>query len=137
MRPPSAASFETLVVQALDSLPADIRHFFENVAITVEDEPNESQCELEGEGELLGLYEGVPRVDRDGQDPLLPDRITLFRKPLAAVCEDQAELERQVLVTLWHEIGHHLGFGEERLDDIEERILSHLNSAHPSSTVGT
>ncbi len=73
-----------------------------------------------GESDLLGLYEGVPLVERgaDGDVGMLPDRITLFYRPLVEMCADRDELREEIWITLVHELGHFFGLGE---DDLWER----------------
>ena len=84
----------------------------DNVAIVVEDVPPP------GEGVLLGLYEGVPRTDRGFDAPLLPDRITLFRRPLELRARSKEELKTVIAETIIHEIAHHFGIDDDRLDDL-------------------
>lgn len=95
----------------------------DNVAIVVEDEPgsehlSDSEKNLESE-ELFGLYQGIPRSERDsGYSMVTPDQITIFAGPLERSCDNQNELVEQVRITLRHELGHHLGFDEDGLDAI-------------------
>ncbi len=70
-----------------------------------------------GESDLLGLYEGVPLVERgaDGDVGMLPDRITLFYRPLVEMCADESELREEIWITLVHELGHFFGLDEDEL----------------------
>ncbi len=116
-RASSAARFDRLVSSAFDRLPRDLVEHMDNVQITVVDVPSEDPA---GHGEeiLLGLYEGVPRTERALGEAMLPDRITLFRRPLelrAASGRDLAELVRDTVI---HEIAHHFGIDDDRLDDL-------------------
>jgi RNA polymerase sigma factor (sigma-70 family) len=77
------ARFARLVARALDDLPAEFREQMRNIEIVVEDEPSPEQ--LRGDGELLGLYEGVPLTDRGAMEPYLPDRISIFRGPIERI----------------------------------------------------
>jgi predicted Zn-dependent protease with MMP-like domain len=71
---------------------------------------------------LLGLYEGVPQTKRDrGYSMVLPDRITIFQKPIEAICRSESEVEREIRRVVQHEIAHHFGIGEARLGEIERR----------------
>lgn len=109
--------FERLVQRALDDLPAEILAMLDNVDVVIEDEPGGEQ-EADSD-ELLGLYQGVPRTERDSHyGMVLPDKITLFRGPLERACRSRAELAREVRVTVIHELGHHLGLDEVRLDEL-------------------
>ena len=118
----SRRRFERLVADALDALPDDLLEDADNVVVVVEDEPTPAQlADVAGDGAsgtLFGLYEGVARTGRGLDPPLLPDRITLFRLPLAAACADEDELSEQIRVTLVHEFAHHFGIDDERLDEL-------------------
>lgn len=116
-RASSRARFERLVGQALDELPRHLLAYLDNIQITVEDVPPPDPT---GRGEeiLLGLYEGVPRTERHFGEWQLPDRVTLFRRPLEARARDQRELAAIVRDTVIHELAHHLGIDDDRLDEL-------------------
>jgi predicted Zn-dependent protease with MMP-like domain len=106
--------FESLVVEALDSLPGWVHERLENVEVIVEERPPP------GEPNLLGRYEGVPITARDGGYTfVLPDRITLFRSTLEAGSPDDERLRERVRHTVVHEIAHYFGISDERLRDID------------------
>jgi predicted Zn-dependent protease with MMP-like domain len=110
--------FERLVQDALDSLPPEIAERLDNVAIVVQDWPDEEQLD-EGEADgpygLLGLYQGVPLVDRFDYGMVLPDKITLFQRPIEALGLGRRETIAEVRKTVLHELAHHLGFSDEDL----------------------
>ena len=107
------ADFEALVEQALDEIPDELARVVSNVVVLVEDDPPPQI------GTLLGLYEGVPLTERgDTYAGVLPDRITIFRNPLQAVCDTRADLVQEVRVTVVHEIAHHFGISDERLHEL-------------------
>jgi predicted Zn-dependent protease with MMP-like domain len=106
------ASFEALVEQALDQIPDEIASLVRNVVVLVEDDPPPDVPDL------LGLYVGVALPDRGGDHTGLPDRITIFRRPLLAICRDTDELVREVRVTVVHEIAHHFGIDDDRLHSL-------------------
>lgn len=113
--------FERLVQRALDDLPQGILSMLDNVDIVIEDEPGDAnQADgLAGDHELFGLYQGVPRTERDTSYSMaLPDKITLFRRPLERSCRSSAELAREIRVTVVHELGHHFGLDEDRLEEL-------------------
>jgi len=111
----SPERFEELALEMVDeilaTLPPDLRRLAETVVLEIEDSP------APGEGrDLLGLYEGVPVVERHADSVLLePDRITLFQRPHAAMARTEVELRRQIRRTLIHELGHFFGFDEDEL----------------------
>ncbi len=108
----AAEQFEQLVAEALDCLPPELAALMDNVAIFVEDE-------LPDEAHLLGLYEGVPLTDRTSAYVMtIPDRITIFRLPTLRICAHPDEVQRQIQVTVVHEIAHHFGIDDERLHDL-------------------
>jgi predicted Zn-dependent protease with MMP-like domain len=105
--------FEDLVSEALDTIPPRLTKVMRNVVIVVEDDPPPQA------GMLLGLYEGVPLTERgDTYAGMLPDRITIFRNPLQAICDNRDDLVREVRVTVVHEIAHHFGISDERLHEL-------------------
>jgi predicted Zn-dependent protease with MMP-like domain len=112
--------FETLVARALDGLPPHIVAMLDNVEIVVEDEPTPEQFgQHGGDDALFGLYEGIPLVARDsGYAMTLPDRIIIFRRPFERACRSPAEIAREVRITVLHELGHHFGFDEDRLEEL-------------------
>ena len=103
--------FERLVGEALDSLPAALGEMMENIAVVVEDaHPDE---------DLLGLYEGVPLTEREDYGGMaMPDRVTVYRLPICAICDDEDELVEEVTVTVVHEVAHHFGIDDETLHQL-------------------
>lgn len=111
--------FYELVERALDGLPPELAELLDNVAIVVDDWPDlSSPLVPEGEDSLYGLYEGVPLTERgSGYYGILPDKITIFQGPLERdFWED--ELEEQIRITVVHEVAHHFGFDEDRLEEL-------------------
>ena len=104
--------FYALVEEALATLPEELLDDLENVAIVVEDEPEDGS-------ETLGVYEGTALTERDSSwFGMLPDRVVLFRGPLSRMCSDEDELFDEIAITLVHEIGHYHGIDEERLHEL-------------------
>ena len=107
----SPARFEEMVEAALDSLPERLGRLMSNVAVMVQHEP--------GPPGLLGLYEGIPLTSRTtGYAGVLPDRITIYRLAICAVCESEDEVIDQVRRTVVHEVGHHFGISDARLTEL-------------------
>jgi predicted Zn-dependent protease with MMP-like domain len=105
-------SFEALVEEALDQIPDEIAGLVHNVVVLVEDEPPGD------DPGLLGVYVGVSLTERTSDHTGLPDRITIFRRPLLEMCADADELVREVRITVVHEIAHHFGIGDRRLHEL-------------------
>ena len=116
-------SFERHVDRALESLPGEFQQLLDNVAIFIDDRPSRSllrELGMAPDDTLLGLYEGVPQTERTSSyDLVTPDRITLFQRPIEDSCDSESQVAEQIRRTLLHEVGHHFGIDEERLDEIE------------------
>ena len=117
--------FEALVIKAIDQLPSEFQDKLENVDVIVEDWPTQrqlSQLGLKHRSQLLGLYEGIPQTER-GRDYnlVLPDKITIFYKPIEAKCRSDREIETEIGEVVRHEIAHHFGIGDETLRRIENQ----------------
>jgi predicted Zn-dependent protease with MMP-like domain len=108
--------FERTVERALRSLHPDIVKRLDNIEIMVEDEPSCPE-DSDGCGELFGLYEGTPLTERtSGYGMTLPDKITIFRGPIERAFHDPGERLEQIRITVVHEVAHHFGIDEERLE---------------------
>ena len=113
------ATFEELVADALDAIPEVLGRRMENVAVTVAPWPTEEQ--LAGRrGTLLGLYQGVALTRRSplSYGAVMPDRITIFEGPIRRLARDDEELVRIVRTTVIHEVAHHFGISDARLDEL-------------------
>ena len=111
--------FEVLVERALADLPPDFRRLLDDVAIVVDDRPDREQALAGGAEEdawLYGLYEGVPATEWGADMVAFPNKITLFRLPLETDFPDPDELADEVRRTVIHELAHHAGISDERLD---------------------
>ena len=116
-----ARAFEQLVDRALAAIPEPYRQALGEVAVLIEDEPTPEQLEeneLEPWDTMYGLYEGVPRTDYGADWAASPNRITLFRLPLQEDFPDPRDLEDEVRLTVLHELAHHLGIDDDRLDQL-------------------
>jgi predicted Zn-dependent protease with MMP-like domain len=115
------AAFERLVDRALASIPSPFRESLSEVAVIIEDEPSDEQLDENGldlDETLYGLYEGVPRIQWGADLAIAPNRITLFRLPLEDDFPDPGDLEHEVRRTVVHELAHHLGIDDDRLDEL-------------------
>jgi predicted Zn-dependent protease with MMP-like domain len=105
------AWFEEMVTSALDGLPEELGLLMSNVAVTVE--------HAAGPPGLLGLYQGVPLTSRTtGYAGVLPDRITIYRQAICAICQTEQEVADQVRKTVIHEVAHHFGIDDKRLAEL-------------------
>jgi len=110
----SEERFTELCVDALDEVPEQLIALLNNVVLFVQDDPPEDESP-----HLLGLYEGVPLTERDSQyGGALPDRITVFRNPTLAICDDEQQVIDEVRITVVHEIAHFFGIDDARLHEL-------------------
>lgn len=116
---PRSVRFEKLVERALDGLPGHVQRLLANVAIVIEDEPTREQRRTSrlAPGETLyGLYEGTPAVEYAADSVPFPNKISLFRVPLEEDFDSSEELAEEVRRTVIHELAHHAGIDDERLE---------------------
>jgi len=105
-------AFEELVGDALDLIPDELAGLMNNVAVFVEDRHSQ-------EPDLLGLYEGTPLTERGDYGGLvMPDRVTLYRLAICESCTDAEEVVDEVAVTVVHELAHHFGIDDQRLEEL-------------------
>lgn len=104
-------TFDDHVRRALDGLPPDIAAALDNVAVLVRSEHPEDP-------DLFGLYEGVPLPERESGRSSLPDTITIYRLPLEETFDDPDELEREIRITVLHELAHYFGMDEDRIAEL-------------------
>lgn len=110
--------FEQAITEALRDIPPRFRHALANIGIAMADEPDaRERATMDGtEGELLGLYEGVPLPQRtNSYGGVMPDIITIFKGPHERVCATRGQLVEQIRKTVLHEIGHYFGFDDDYL----------------------
>ena len=116
--------FEQLVAEALDELPRRFRRYLRNIAVIVEGEPSRELLEDMGlwpHGTLLGLYHGVPLPRRGfSYGNVLPDRITIFQRPIEAMGRTRRDIKEAVKDTVVHEIGHYFGLDDARIEELME-----------------
>ncbi len=104
--------FDELVSDALDLIPAQLAAAMDNVVILVEDRHHDDP-------ELLGLYDGVALTERDSDyGGSLPDAITIYREALLDICESDDDVVEEVAITVIHEIAHHFGIDDDRLEEL-------------------
>jgi predicted Zn-dependent protease with MMP-like domain len=115
--------FEALVARAIDNLPPEFQRKLENVDVVVEDWPSPVQLRRARHVhpiQLLGLYQGVPQTRRGwGYGLVLPDKISIFQKPIEAQCHFDDEIQAKIEEVVRHEIAHHFGLDDKTLWRIE------------------
>ncbi|ADG76801.1 Metallopeptidase family protein OS=Tsukamurella paurometabola (strain ATCC 8368 / DSM / CCUG 35730 / CIP 100753 / JCM 10117 / KCTC 9821 / NBRC 16120 / NCIMB 702349 / NCTC 13040) OX=521096 GN=Tpau_0147 PE=4 SV=1 [Tsukamurella paurometabola] len=109
----SRRAFQDWVSDALDDVPPQLAEAMNNVVVLVRDRNDEDPT-------ILGLYEGIALTERDTSTYFgtLPDRIFIYREPLMDMCETEEQLRREIRVTVLHEIGHHFGIDDQRLQEL-------------------
>jgi predicted Zn-dependent protease with MMP-like domain len=117
--------FTRLVEEALREIPRRFRIAMNNVAIVVEDEPPPhvlEEMEVDPDDTLFGLYQGTPLPQRGwGYGNTLPDRISIYLRPIVEACANDEEIRDCVAETVIHEFGHYFGMSEEEIEEIEEK----------------
>ena len=116
--------FQTLVAEAVQTIPQKFRDAMQNIAIVIEDEPSLETLQevgIEPPDTLLGLYQGTPLTERQwAHGNVLPDKITLYQFPIEDESEDEDDVVVAIGETLIHEVGHYFGLSEEEIEEIEE-----------------
>jgi predicted Zn-dependent protease with MMP-like domain len=108
----SRQRFDELVEDALDLIPPKFAAAMDNVVVLVEEH------NLEEPG-LLGLYHGIALTERTTDyGGVLPDRISIYRGPILAMCDTEDDVVEEVAITVVHEIAHHFGIDDERLHEL-------------------
>jgi len=117
--------FERLVAEAVTLIPARFRREMKNLSIVVEEEPRAellADMEIEPPDSLYGLYQGTPLTERTwAHGNTLPDRITIYQRPIEEDCDDEDDMRAVIGETLIHEVGHYFGLSEEEIEAIEEK----------------
>ena len=111
-------SLEAMVVDALERLPAAFQDRLGSVAIVIEDEPTPDQLASVRAHGLFGLYQGVPRTAWGAEQASVPSKITIFRGPLTRAHRTPERLAAAVSDTVYHEIAHHFGISDARLQEL-------------------
>ena len=105
--------FEKLVKEGIKDIPKRFLDKLDNVDIVIEEGRYDSS--------LLGLYQGVPQTERWHYSQVLPDKITIFKKPIERMASSEKEIKEIVKNTVWHEIAHHFGMDEKTVRQAESR----------------
>ena len=129
--------FEKIIKEGVRAIPERFLRKLDNVAIVIEAEPTSAQkkkLNIHPNWTLFGLYEGVPQAKRGiNYSAVLPDKITIFQKPIEMAARDKQDIKEMVKNTVWHEIAHHFGMSELEVRQAEARRRKTLkdNSSAP------
>jgi predicted Zn-dependent protease with MMP-like domain len=118
----SQKEFDRIVKRAIGRISPEIRQYLKNVVISVRERPTRKMLRemgLQPDELLLGVYRGVSLIRRSvTSPPLFPDTIILFQEPLEETCQTKEKLEKQIEITVVHEVAHFVGISEERLKEL-------------------
>jgi predicted Zn-dependent protease with MMP-like domain len=118
----SQKEFDRIVKRAIGRISPEIRQYLKNVVISVRERPTRKMLRemgLQSDELLLGVYQGVSLIKRSvTSPPLFPDTIILFQEPLEETCQTKEKLEKQIEITVVHEVAHFVGISEERLEEL-------------------
>jgi predicted Zn-dependent protease with MMP-like domain len=118
----SQKEFDRIVKRAIRRISPEIRQYLKNVVISVRERPTRKMLRemgLQSDELLLGVYQGVSLIKRSvTSPPLFPDTIILFQEPLEETCQTKEKLEKQIEITVVHEVAHFVGISEERLEEL-------------------
>lgn len=109
----SKEKLESIIIKTIEELPDNLKEKLENVDIIIED----SSLRTVGNNRTtLGLYQGIPLSERGTwYTDVLPDRITIFKSNIEALCNSEGDVENIVREVVIHEIAHYFGFGEDEI----------------------
>jgi len=116
--------FEKIVEEGIRAIPKRFLEKLENVDICIEEEPAPFQLKklrVKKNSLLFGLYEGIPQTERRYYAQVLPDKITIFKKPIEKIAHSKEEIKEIAKNTVWHEIAHHFGMNEKKVREIEKK----------------
>lgn len=118
----SEEEFEEIVDEAVQSIPEGFHQYLEDIAVDVEEMPDQATCEelgLRSGQTLLGLYRGTPLTDRHVDAPYrYPERIVIYQRNIERICKTKRRMIDQIRRTVLHEIGHHFGLSERQLREL-------------------
>ena len=116
-------TFTAMVREALAELPECVRARMDNVSVVARNRPSRDDLDharrTGEEEELFGLYRGVPLPERGSQyDKVLPDLILVYQEAHERACDTLEELREEVRITVRHELAHHFGIDDDRLEEL-------------------
>lgn len=120
MKDPTLAQFRLMCEAELARIPQELRDLLINVTIEAKDEPGLEAEDMEDGPDLLGLYDGPTREEMLSSDAhgFLPAKVYLYRLNLLDAVESVEQLQKEIRLTLRHELAHHFGFDDEELERV-------------------
>jgi predicted Zn-dependent protease with MMP-like domain len=113
--------FEAIILKVIDGIPEEFKSKIDNLSIVI-DEFNISQTQIKNKNSedkiTLALYHGVPLTKRSSGSPILPDKITIYKKAIELICKNKKEIEKTIKRVVLHELGHYFGLAEEKLNKL-------------------
>ena len=116
--------FQDIIAEAVANIPEPYKGRVQNIAFIAEDQVSPEQAikmKLAPHSLLFGLYEGVPLPARNGSQKLLPDKITIYKKPHELVSQNMADFKERVGHTVWHEVAHYFGLDHDRIHELDAK----------------
>jgi predicted Zn-dependent protease with MMP-like domain len=114
--------FEQFVFEVWGALPEEFKEKLDNVEVVIEEWPDADTMRRAGvshRSQLLGFYHGVPQTKRTRRyGSVLPDKISIYRRPIMMRCRDWQEVLETIDRVLKHELAHHFGIDDDRLREI-------------------
>jgi predicted Zn-dependent protease with MMP-like domain len=110
--------FEEIILDTLKNLPDKFKNKIKNLSIVIEENDMSQVSENNKDVRTkytLGLYQGLPATLKAGRINILPDKITIYKKPLEEISRNDRELEKNIKKVILHELGHYFGLDEKKL----------------------
>lgn len=114
------AKFKLMAEAELAAIPKPLRDLLVNVSIETKAEPGLEAEDMEDADELMGLYDGPTREEMLSADAhgALPAKVYLYQNAIEDSVESVSGLQKEIRLTLRHELAHHFGFDDEELERV-------------------
>ncbi|MEI7742941.1 MAG: metallopeptidase family protein [Chloroflexota bacterium] len=111
-------TFEDWIFEAIEELPETFQSQLGSVAILIEDEPDPEDLARHNTPQLFGLYVGVPRSRLSADGVPIPSKLTIYKGTFERTYRTRDGMRKAVHEVVRHEIAHHLGISDERLEEL-------------------
>lgn len=125
--PPTLADFEVMAAAAWERIQPEFREVCGDLVVRIEEFALDEvldELDIESPFDLMGLYQGLSLDKKSVLDaPREPDMVFLYRRAILDYWTESGEESLGDIIThvLVHEIGHHFGFSDDDMEDIEEQ----------------